>query len=95
MTVKKIFVGKISLKTTDQKLADHFSKAGKVMSATIVKGISLGNHAGYGYVVMSNEKEMYEAIRKLNNSLLDDSRIKVIIGHPLDQEKKQYYYRRY
>lgn len=93
--VKKIHVGKISSATTDQKLFDHFSQVGKVTSATITKGIDPKKHAGYGYVVMSSEKEMEEAIRKLNNSILDGNRIWVMEAHPIDQEKKQYYYRRY
>ncbi len=93
--VKKIYIGKISLITTDKKLSDHFTQVGKVISATIVKGINPQNHAGYGYVVMGSEKEMEDAIRKLNNSILDGNHILVIEAHPIDQEKKQYYYRHY
>lgn len=93
--VKKIRVGKISSATTDQKLFEHFSKVGTVTSATITKGINPKKHAGYGYVIMGSEKEMEEAIRKLNNSLLDGNRIWVMEAHFLDQEKKQYYYRHY
>jgi len=93
--VKKIYVGKISLTTTDQKLSDHFSKAGKVISAIITKGVNQEKHAGYGYVIMSTDQEMKEAIQKLNNSVLDGSHIKVIEAHSIDQERKQYYYRRY
>lgn len=93
--VKKIYVGKISSSTTDQKLFEHFYQVGKVISATIIKGIDQNKHAGYGYVVMGSEKEMEEAIRKLNNSILDGNHIWVTEAHPIDQEKKQYYYRRY
>jgi RNA recognition motif-containing protein len=93
--IKKIYVGKISLTTTDQKLFDHFSQVGKVTSATIIKGIDPKKHAGYGYVAMGSDKEMEEAIRKLNNSILDGNHIWVMEAHYIDQEKKQYYYRRY
>lgn len=93
--VKKIYVGKISTKTTDQKLFDHFSKAGKVISATISKSINSQVHAGYGYVLMGSDKEMEDAISKLHNSVLDGSRLVVIKAHPIDQEKQQYYYRRH
>ncbi|OGK12629.1 hypothetical protein A3C98_00860 [Candidatus Roizmanbacteria bacterium RIFCSPHIGHO2_02_FULL_37_15] len=91
--VKKIFVRKISLKTTEQKLFDHFSQAGRVISAIISKSLDPKTHAGSGYVLMASDKEMEEAISKLNNSLLDDSHIVVIEAHPLDQEKKPYYYK--
>ncbi len=93
--VKKIYVGKIASTTTDQKLYDHFSKAGKVTSATISGGIDPKKHSGHGYVVMGSDKEMENAISKLNNSVLDGNHIWVMVAHPLDQEKKQYYYRRY
>lgn len=93
--VKKIYVGKIASTTTDQKLYDHFCKAGKVTSATISSGIDPKKHSGHGYVVMGSDKEMENAISKLNNSVLDGNHIWVMVAHPLDQEKKQYYYRRY
>jgi polyadenylate-binding protein len=92
--IKKIYVGKISLITTDQKLFDHFSQVGKVTSATIIKGMDPKKHAGYGYVVMASDKEMEEAISKLNNSILNGNRIWVMKAHYIDQEK-QYYYHRY
>ena len=93
--VKKIYVGKISLTTTDQKLFDHFSQAGRVISATISKSINPKIHAGHGYVLMASDREMEKAVKKLHNSILDESHIIVIEAHQLDQEKQQYYYRRY
>lgn len=91
----KIYVGKISSLTTDQNLFDHFSSAGKVVSATISKSINPQVHAGYGYVLMADDKETNLAIQKLNNSVLNGNRIVVIKAHPIDQEKNRYYYRRY
>ncbi len=91
----KIYIGKISSTTTEKQLFDHFSQIGKVVSATIVQGINPNKHSGYGYVIMSSEKEVQTAISKLNNSLLGNSRIHVVHVHFLDQERKQYYGRRY
>ena len=93
--LKKIYIGKISPTTTDQKLFDHFSQIGKVTSATITKGIGPEKHAGYGYVIMENEKDIPVAIQKLNNSTLDGNRLLVIEAHSIDQEKRQHYYRRF
>jgi|GEM_PF-2059067 len=92
----KIYVGRISSTTTEKQLFDHFSQIGKVIiTATIVPGINPNEHSGHGYIVMSGEKEAQTAISKLNNSLLGNSRIHVVQTHYLDQEKKQYYSRRY
>ncbi len=93
--IKKIYIGGISSTTTDKKLFDHFSQVGKVISVTIAKGINPQKHAGYAYIVMDNEKDTQAAIHKLNNSKLDNSRIRVIPAHFLDQERRQYYHRRY
>lgn len=93
--VKKLYVGKLSAKTTDQMLFDHFSKAGRVVSASLSKTNNPQIHAGHGYVLMGSDREMEKAIHTLNNSILEGSRIIVMEAHQLDQEKRQYYYRRY
>lgn len=91
---KKIYVGNISPTTTDKHLFDHFSKVGKVVSASVVKSVNTGKNYGYGYVLMGNDLETVKAIKTLHNSILEGSRIRVIEAHPMDQEKKSYYYRR-
>ncbi|MBI3366266.1 RNA-binding protein [Candidatus Roizmanbacteria bacterium] len=93
---KKIYIGRISTKTTEEKLAKHFSQIGKIVSLKIVQGINPSKHAGYGYIVMNTEEETHSAINKLNNSNLDGSTLKVMEAHFLDQDKKpDYYYRRH
>jgi len=95
---KKIYVGRISSATTDLALAKHFSQAGKVVSAKLIQGINPQVHAGYGYVIMGSDKETSDAIKKLNNSQLDNQRLIVKEAHYLDQERKpdyNYRYRRY
>ena len=44
---------------------------------------------------MGSDREMEKAIHTLHNSMLEGSRIIVMEAHRLDQEKRQYYYRRY
>ncbi len=92
---KKIYIGRISTKTNEEKLMKHFSQAGKIVSIKIVQGINPNKHTGYGYVVMSNEQETNDAINKLNNSDLDGNRLIVKEAHFLDQDRRpNYYYRR-
>lgn len=91
---RKLYVKKLSQITTDQKLFDHFSQLGKVISAIVVKSINLSINSGHGYVIMATEEEAKKAILKLNGTLLDGNHIWVIQAHPIDQEKKEYYYRR-
>ena len=91
---KKIYVGRLSYSTTDEMLHKHFSKIGNVQSAKVGKSINPQRSSGTGYVVMGSDKEAEKAIRELNNSILDGSRIRVIEAHLIDQERKPYYYKR-
>lgn len=91
---KKIYVGRISVNTTEEQLMKHFSKVGRTISVQIVQGINPNQHSGYGYVVMGSEQETKNAISKLNNSDLDGTRLIVKEAHFLDQDKKPYYYHR-
>lgn len=91
---KKIYVGKLPEKITNQQLSEVFSKVGKVMSLEITKVISFKNNMNYAYVQMDNEENTKKAIKTLDNTLLEGSRIKVVEAHYLDQEKQYQPYRK-
>ncbi len=82
----KIYIGNISRLTMDKDLLDLFSPLGHVISARVVVGMDGKTNTGYGYVVMSNDKEVRDAIIKLNNTVLKGNTIRVIEAHPIDQD---------
>lgn len=84
---KKIYVGKLPNKITDQDLRDLFSKIGNVISVKMVKTNSFQKNTGYAYVQMDSDENTTKAIKTLNNSVLEGSNIKVMEAHSLDQEK--------
>ena len=96
---RKIYVGKLSSITTDENLFQHFSQAGKVITAKVAKSINPDKNAGYGYITMSNDQETKKAIKTLNNTHLEGNNISVMEAHLLDQEsyrpynQKNYKYR--
>ena len=90
---KKIFIGKLPDSITDQKLTDVFSKVGKVISVKIIKPVSFTKNNNYGYVQMDTPENTLKAIKTLDNTTIDGSRIKVAEAHFLDQERQQYYRR--
>lgn len=90
---KKIYIGQLSGDTTESEITKHFSQVGKVSYVKVATGINPQKSAGYGYVEMSSEEETEKAIKKLNNSLLDGRRIKVVEAHYLDQERTNYRFR--
>lgn len=85
---KKIYIGKLPDKITDQQLHDLFSKIGNVISTKIIRTMSFQKNMSYGYVQMDTDENTNKAIKTLDNSVLEGSRIKVTEAHFLDQDKQ-------
>ncbi len=61
----RLFVGDLPWATTNEELSELFSKAGQVMSATIVQDKMTGKSRGFGFVEMS-DGDASKAIEMLN-----------------------------
>ncbi len=61
----KLFVGDLPWATTNEELSELFSKAGQVLSATIIQDKISGRSRGFGFVEMSDE-DAPKAIEMLN-----------------------------
>jgi RNA recognition motif-containing protein len=60
---KKLYVGGLPYSTTDSELQEVFSKAGNVVSASIIMDRASGRSKGFGFVEMSNDAEAEAAIK--------------------------------
>ena len=78
----KLFVGGIAWATTDDALKSHFSQAGTVVSANIIKDKYSGRSRGFGFVEMETEEEANKAIEMLNGQPLDGRPLVVNIAKP-------------
>ncbi len=83
--MKKLFVGGLSFKTTEQSLADAFAKAGAVLSAVIIMDRMTHRSKGFGFVEMENDDEADKAIEMYNNQELDGRRVVVNEARPLEK----------
>ena len=83
--MKKLFVGGLNFKTTDQSLADSFAKAGKVISAVVIMDRMTHRSKGFGFVEMENDDEAENAIAMYNNQELDGRRVVVNEARPLEK----------
>jgi cold-inducible RNA-binding protein len=83
--MKKLFVGGLSFKTTEQGLADAFAKAGKVISAVIITDRMTHRSKGFGFVEMENDDEAEKAISMYNNQELDGRSVVVNEARPLEK----------
>lgn len=78
--MKKIFVGNLSWKTTEDQLKAHFEAFGKVVSAKIIIDQMTGKSKGFGFIEMENADEAANAIRELNEKPLLDRNLRVSLA---------------
>lgn len=83
--MKKLFVGGLSFKTTEQGLAEAFAKAGTVLSAIIITDRMTHRSKGFGFVEMENDADADKAIAMYNNQELDGRTVVVNEARPLEK----------
>ncbi|KAL8041847.1 hypothetical protein ABFX02_09G010600 [Erythranthe guttata] len=79
-TTPKIYVGNLPWTADDSRLEELFSEYGKVVSARVVSDRETGRSRGFGFVVMSNESEVNDAIANLDGQSLDGRPIRVNVA---------------
>jgi RNA recognition motif-containing protein len=65
--MKKIFIGNLPWKATEDTLRDLFAAFGEVVSVRIVKDPYTDRSRGFGFVEMKNPAEADKAIEELND----------------------------
>jgi len=80
---KKLYIGNLSYGTTDEMLKDHFSKAGEVESANVIKDKMTGRSRGFGFVNMPNDAEADKAVEMFNDQELDGRKLTVNEARPM------------
>jgi len=86
--IKKLFVGRLPFKFTNEQLRALFSKAGEVQSAVMVPDTKNGQTRGFGFVEMSSELEAQQAIDTLNGTPLEDKKIWVTIAREKGESQR-------
>jgi len=83
-----IYVGNLSLETTEDELREEFTGFGEVISVTIMndKYIGSGQPRGYGYVEMASKSEGTTAIANLQGKKLKNRIVNVVEALPLSNK---------
>ena len=79
---KKLYVGNISYKTTEDELRELFSKCGEVLSVKIITDPHTGRAKGFGFIEMATEKDAQKAIAELNGTMSADRTLSVAEAKP-------------
>ncbi len=86
--MKKIFVGNLSWKTTEEQLKAHFEQYGQVISAKIVTDQMTGKSKGFGFVEMADADAAATAIRELNGKSLLDRALRISLAQERDRTER-------
>lgn len=73
----KLLVRNLDRATTETELMNLFQSFGTVQSCTLVIDPINGRSKGFGFIEMPKTREAEAAIKKLNNSLVGNNRIRV------------------
>jgi RNA recognition motif-containing protein len=86
--IVNIYVGNLSLETTEDELRKEFTEFGEVISVTIMndKYIGSGQPRGYGYVEMASKSEGATAIASLKGKKLRNQVVDVVEALPLSDK---------
>ena len=83
-----IYVGNLSLETTEDELRREFTEFGEVISVIIMndKYIGSGQQRGYGYVEMASKSEGATAIANIEGKKLRNRVVSVVEALPLSNK---------
>lgn len=90
----KLYVGNLSYDTTEEGLRTAFGKAGAVVSVDMIRDRDTGQLKGFAFVTMNNQEEAQNAIKILNEKMLDDRAIRVNIARPREERPQRSSYDR-
>ncbi|KAG7537355.1 RNA recognition motif domain [Arabidopsis suecica] len=76
----RIYVGNLPWDVDNDRLQQVFSEHGKVVDARVVYDRETGRSRGFGFVTMSNETEVNDAIAALDGQNLEGRAIKVNVA---------------
>jgi len=82
---KKLYIGNLSFKVTEDELQEKLSEFGQVESVKIITDRDTGQSKGFGFAEMSSDAEANAAISGLNGKDLGGRALKVNEARPQER----------
>jgi len=82
---KRLYVGNINYKATEDDLKGLFAEAGNVDSARLVIDKATGKLRGFGFIEMSSPDEARDAIERFNDFDFMGRKLSVNVARPRAQ----------
>ena len=87
---KKIYVGNLSYKVTEDDLKDLFAEFGTVTEINVITDRETGRPRGFAFVEMDSDDDATKAIDSLNGKELQDREIVVNEARPRRDSRPRY-----
>jgi RNA recognition motif-containing protein len=84
----KLFVGKLSYESTDDKVRELFAQFGTVESAQVIKDRDSGMSKGFAFVEMKEATEAQAAINALDGKEFEGRTITVSVAKPREDRPR-------
>lgn len=81
---KRIYVGGLPFKTTEDEMKTLFTSFGEVTSAKLITDKYSGQSRGFGFVEMPNDAEATAAMEKLNGSDFGGRKLTINEARPME-----------
>ena len=79
---RRLYVGNLPYKATDQDLTALFSAAGSVASARVMRDMATGRARGFGFVEMASDEAAQKAIEQFNEYDMEGRKLVVNEAKP-------------
>lgn len=86
---KKLYVGNISFKATEEDIKELFARSGAVETVKIITDAHTGNPKGFGFVEMATQEDAKKAIDELNGTTFMERAITVAEAKPREPREKR------
>jgi len=88
---KKLYVGNLSYKATEDDLRDLFKEFETVTEVNVITDRATGRSRGFGFVEISSDEDADKAVKLLNGKTLQDREIVVNEARPRKNREFQQY----
>jgi RNA recognition motif-containing protein len=79
---RRLYVGNLPYKCTDEELTELFSRAGTVDNVRVMRDQATGRARGFAFVEMANDDDAQKAINELHQYQLDGRALVVNEARP-------------
>ncbi len=86
---KKLYVGNISFKASEEDIKELFGRIGEVESVKIITDAHTGNPKGFGFIEMTNEEDAKKAIAELNGTTFMERTLTVAEAKPQQPRERR------